>query len=96
VLGAPYSVNESVLQQFERVDIVIHGSTEIDRDLNSNHPYEYAIQQGIFKQIESPMPHLTTDHIIKRIIEHRKVYEERNRKKAEKVRQGNDIYSRPD
>lgn len=40
---------------------------------------------GIYKQIESPMPHLTTEHIINRILQHRKLYEARNRRKAEKA-----------
>ncbi|KAJ3223006.1 Ethanolamine-phosphate cytidylyltransferase [Clydaea vesicula] len=86
VLGAPYSVDKEVLSQFHHVDYVYHGSTTIDGDVNGENPYEYPISKGIFRVLESPLPDLQTDGIINRIIENRKLYEERNRRKEGKAK----------
>ncbi|KAI9002660.1 hypothetical protein BC832DRAFT_560564 [Gaertneriomyces semiglobifer] len=85
IIGAPYSVTKDVLEKVYKVHTVVHGSTDIDRDVGGSDPYKLPKELGIFVQIESPNADLTTDAIVQRIIEHRKVYEERNRRKAEKA-----------
>ena len=85
IIGAPYSVTNHVLEKVYPVDVVIHGNTLIDNDLGDQDPYLIPKQKGIYKEIISPRPDLTTDVIISRILENRKLYEERNRKKKEKA-----------
>jgi hypothetical protein len=40
---------------------------------------------GIYRELTSPLPDLTTEVIIDRIIENRRLYEARNKRKQEKV-----------
>ena len=53
-----------------KVDLVIHGMTEIMPDEDGQDPYEIPKSQGKFKQIESGND-MTTQRIVERIIEHR-------------------------
>ncbi|ORX41848.1 Nucleotidylyl transferase [Piromyces finnis] len=85
IIGAPYSVTKDVLNKVYKIDIVAHGITPSAPDLDGIDPYALPKSLGIYKQIETPHPELTTNNIIQRIIDHRKVYEERNRRKAEKA-----------
>lgn len=85
IIGAPYSVTKDVLHKVYSIDLVVHGITPSAEDLDGNDPYALPKSLGIYKQIETPFPELTTNNIIQRIIDHRKVYEERNRRKAEKA-----------
>ncbi|KAJ3077451.1 Ethanolamine-phosphate cytidylyltransferase [Quaeritorhiza haematococci] len=85
IIGAPYSVNKEVLEKVYQVSIVVHGSTEVDPDLDGSDPYQLPKRLGIYKEIESPKASLSTQTILDRIFEHRKLYEARNKRKAEKA-----------
>ncbi|KNC96675.1 uncharacterized protein SPPG_07887 [Spizellomyces punctatus DAOM BR117] len=85
IIGAPYSVTKDVLEKVYNVGVVVHGSSAIDLDVDGSDPYRLPKELGIFVQIESPKVGLTTDSIVNRIIEHRKIFEARNRRKAEKA-----------
>lgn len=82
VIGAPYSVTKELMDHF-KVDIVVHGTTEVSPDLDGSDPYSEPKRQSKFKTIESGNP-LTTADIVARIINHRLEYETRNRKKEAK------------
>ncbi|KAI9095508.1 hypothetical protein DFS34DRAFT_626090 [Phlyctochytrium arcticum] len=85
IIGAPYSVSENVLSKVFKVDVVVHGSTVTDCDIDGSDPYAVPKRLGIFQQIESPASTLTSDVIVNRILEHRKKYEARNKRKAQKA-----------
>ncbi|KAJ3170665.1 Ethanolamine-phosphate cytidylyltransferase [Geranomyces variabilis] len=85
IIGAPYSVTKDVLEKVYSVHVVVHGSTAIDADTDGQDPYKLPKELGIYKAVESPQESLTTDTIVDRIIEHRTLYEARNRRKAEKA-----------
>ncbi|CAG8452288.1 843_t:CDS:2 [Ambispora leptoticha] len=85
IIGAPYSVDENVLSKVYEVDIVAHGNTPSLPDLDGKDPYELPKKKGIYQEIINPSANITTAGIIERIIEHRKLYEERQRRKNEKA-----------
>ncbi|TPX60163.1 hypothetical protein PhCBS80983_g01969 [Powellomyces hirtus] len=85
IIGAPYSVTKDVLEKVYHVNVVVHGSTPIDKDIDGSDPYRLPKELGIYKEIPSPNDTLTTDTIVSRIIAHRTLYEARNRRKAEKA-----------
>lgn len=82
VIGAPYTVTKDMLSHFN-VNIVIHGNSKVFADENGDDPYAEPKAQDKFKLIESEST-LTTAHIVQRIIDHRREYEERNLKKERK------------
>lgn len=86
IIGAPYSVTNDVLERVYSVSLVVHGSTQCDQDVCGKDPYEIPKERGIFKTVDSLYPDLTGDVIIERILENRKMYEDRNRRKAEKAK----------
>lgn len=63
--------------------MVVHGETNVMEDVDGTDPYEIPKQKGMFKVISSGCP-LTTADIVDRIIKHRMLYEERNKKKEKK------------
>lgn len=82
VIGAPYKVTKELLEHF-KVDLVIHGKTDVLPDVDGTDPYEEPKRQGKFKAVDSGNT-LTTADIVERIISHRLEYEHRNKKKEEK------------
>ncbi|KAF2904246.1 hypothetical protein ILUMI_01927 [Ignelater luminosus] len=82
VIGAPYVVTKDLMDHF-KVDIVIHGSTEIAIDESGNHPYEVPMQLGKFLVVDSGND-MTTEKIVERIIRNRLEFEQRNMKKEKK------------
>lgn len=67
-----------------KVDIVVHGSTEIAKDyVTSGDPYEVPKQLGKFKTLSSGND-MTTEKIVDRIIRNRLDFEQRNIKKEKK------------
>ncbi len=82
VIGAPYAVSKSLMEHF-KVDIVCHGKTHIDPDLDGSDPYAVPKQEGKFKSIDSGNS-LTTEMLVQRILARRLEYEERNKKKEAK------------
>ncbi|KAG0256782.1 Ethanolamine-phosphate cytidylyltransferase [Actinomortierella ambigua] len=85
VIGAPYSVTDQVLEKVYKVDLVVHGNTPSLKDLNGEDPYKLPKERGIYIEIENPQNSVTTESIIDRIIAHRKVYEDRQRRKEQKA-----------
>ncbi|KJE97449.1 phosphoethanolamine-cytidyltransferase [Capsaspora owczarzaki ATCC 30864] len=79
VIGAPYSVTEELIEHF-RVSVVVQGAGEVQPDVDGQDPYRVPKAKGIFRTVESNNP-LTEKIIVQRIIDHRRLYEERNRKK---------------
>ncbi|XP_071965780.1 ethanolamine-phosphate cytidylyltransferase-like [Antedon mediterranea] len=82
VIGAPYIVNNSLLDHFG-VDVVVHGMTPIKPSANGSNPYETPKNKGIFKIVDS-CSDMSTSKIVDRIIENRRNYQERNEKKEKK------------
>ncbi|CAO3650110.1 unnamed protein product [Cunninghamella echinulata] len=85
IIGAPYSVTEDVLNKEYNVHIVAHSNTEIEPDVDGSDPYELPKQRGIYQIIDNPNSTITTRGIIDRIIENRKIYEERQKRKNAKA-----------
>ncbi|KAI9484603.1 hypothetical protein BDB00DRAFT_854590 [Zychaea mexicana] len=85
IIGAPYSVTEDVLNKEYKVQIVAHGNTATEPDLDGSDPYELPKERGVYVEIENPNSTITTQGIIERIIENRFVYEERQRRKGAKA-----------
>ncbi|KAL0088174.1 hypothetical protein J3Q64DRAFT_1808284 [Phycomyces blakesleeanus] len=85
IIGAPYSVTEDILNKEYKVQVVAHGNTSMEPDLDGNDPYKLAKQRGIYREIENPNSTITTEGIIDRIIENRLIFEERQRRKNAKA-----------
>ncbi|KAG2186271.1 hypothetical protein INT43_002709 [Umbelopsis isabellina] len=85
IIGAPYSVTKDVLGKVYNVSLVAHGNTPTEPDLDGKDPYELPKQLGIYYELENPNASVTTEGIIDRIIEHRRVFEERQRRKNAKA-----------
>jgi len=84
IIGAPFSVTKDVLEKVYKISAVVHGGTEVDLDEQGVDPYELPKKLGIFKKIVNDGSPLTSTDILTRIMDNRRVYEERNRKKANK------------
>lgn len=82
VIGAPYTVTSQVLDHF-KVDVVVHGGSPILADGDGKDPYEEAKARGILVLVNTGN-NLTTADIVDRIIQNRKVYESRNKKKQQR------------
>ncbi|KAF9158707.1 Ethanolamine-phosphate cytidylyltransferase [Mortierella sp. AD011] len=85
VIGAPYSVSDQVLEKVYKVDLVVHGNTPSLNDANGEDPYKLAKERNIYVEIDNPQNSVTTEAIIERIITHRKLFEERQRRKEQKA-----------
>jgi ethanolamine-phosphate cytidylyltransferase len=53
--------------------------------MDGRDPYELPKKLGIYKEIDTPNSTITTEGIINRIIENRKTFEERQRRKNAKA-----------
>lgn len=84
IIGAPYSVTEELLKGSFKIDLVVHGKTDVDLDLNLEDPYKLPKEMGIYRELETQFNHLTTQTMVDRILARRAEYEERNRKKQAK------------
>nr|XP_002129881.1 ethanolamine-phosphate cytidylyltransferase isoform X1 [Ciona intestinalis]XP_026693853.1 ethanolamine-phosphate cytidylyltransferase isoform X1 [Ciona intestinalis]XP_026693854.1 ethanolamine-phosphate cytidylyltransferase isoform X1 [Ciona intestinalis] len=96
VIGAPYVVSSEMMDHF-KVDMVVHGNSQIFADEKGNDPYEEPKKRGMFVLVNSSS-NLTTPDIVERIIEHRQRYIKRNEKKEAKemanyelLRKGNSV-----
>ena len=85
IIGAPYTVTKDVLEKVYKVDVVVHGKTDVLPDLDNQDPYALPKQMGIYSEVETPYSDISTDTIIERIVLNRKLYEARNRRKQEKA-----------
>lgn len=73
IIGAPYSVTKEILNGEYKVSVVAHGNSYLEEDMDGRNPYELPNQLGICKVIETPSSTITTEGIIDRIIENRKM-----------------------
>ncbi|KAI7866260.1 hypothetical protein BDF14DRAFT_1743753 [Spinellus fusiger] len=95
IIGAPFSVTEDIVNKEYKVNVVAHGNTTMEPDLDGNDPYKLAKELGIYREIENPNSTITTEGIIDRIIENRLIkstankgchsFEERQRRKNAKA-----------
>jgi ethanolamine-phosphate cytidylyltransferase len=69
VISAPYNVTNELLDHF-KVNVVVHGTTDVMPNPDGTDPYEAPKKRGIFKTIDSGNT-LTTVDIVDRIIAHR-------------------------
>jgi len=83
IIGAPWEVTEDLIKQ-QNVTYVATG-TVVDPSYHESpgDGYEYPRKAGILKVINSSED-ITTTKIVQRIIEHRALFLERNRKKEQK------------
>uniref|UniRef100_A0A0N5ATI7 ethanolamine-phosphate cytidylyltransferase n=1 Tax=Syphacia muris TaxID=451379 RepID=A0A0N5ATI7_9BILA len=83
VIGAPYVVTADLIRRFN-VKVVAHGLRTSNQHCNGMpDPFSVPKEMGIFRLIDSGSD-MTTDSIIGRIIEHRLLFEKRNRNKEKK------------
>lgn len=82
IIGAPYTMTEYMINDL-KINYVVQGKTPVKPDEDGNDPYEVPKEKGIFKIIDSGN-NLTTDVIIKRIIQHRMEYLRRNSVKEQR------------
>ncbi len=66
-----------------KIDLVVHGETEVHPDVDGSDPYHEPKLRSKFKIVSSGNP-LTTADIVERIINHRLEYEKRNKAKEAK------------
>lgn len=81
VIGAPFFVTAEMIDQLH-INVVVHGDDPVIKP-DGRDPYEIPKQRGIYKEVKST-PGLTTSEIVKRIIDNRMKYEQRNKKKEAK------------
>jgi len=81
VIGAPFNVTAEMIDQLN-LGLIVHGDDPVIKP-DGKDPYEIAKQRGIYKEVKSTQG-LTTSEIVKRIIDNRLKYEERNKKKEAK------------
>lgn len=82
ITGAPWHITEEVISTLN-ITWVTRGSTSDYPDIERD-PYAVPKRLGKFKEFNSDYNSLTTSGIIERILEHRKKFAERNKKKQEK------------
>lgn len=82
VIGAPYVVSPELLKQ-QNISVVFHGTVRDGELIDNTDPYTVPKELGIAQLLESPS-NITTNTIIRRILENRMSFLERNRKKEAK------------
>jgi ethanolamine-phosphate cytidylyltransferase len=84
VMGAPYSITREFLQA-HGITAVYHGGTHCVPDADGRDAYAVPKAMGVFHVQSTSMRDLSTDVIVSRILANRRVYEERNMRKAQKA-----------
>jgi|UniRef100_A0AC35FGZ6 ethanolamine-phosphate cytidylyltransferase len=83
VIGAPYSITQDLIDRF-RINVVVQGNrVQHHPTIEDIDPYEVPKHLGIYKTVDSKNDE-TTDGIVDRIINHRRIFETRNAKKEKK------------
>lgn len=82
VIDAPFSVTEELIDLF-KVDIVCHGKTSIELDVDGRDPYEVAKSLGKYREVDSGNQ-LTTKMVVDRIVSKRNEFITRNINKEAK------------
>lgn len=81
VIGVPFEVTEDLLK-LANISIVCAGKNDTRKEYSID-PYEVPKRLGIFKEVDSGC-NLTADAVIRRVIQNRLDYEERNKRKEVK------------
>jgi ethanolamine-phosphate cytidylyltransferase len=81
VMGVPYVITEDLIKSLG-VHVVVHGQV-YEGDTLSLDAYAVPRAMGLYKEVDTGSD-LTTDSIIRRIVEQRQKFEERNAKKSVK------------
>jgi len=79
VIGAPHSLTKEMIKHF-KINVVVSGLQFLADTKDNAHPYQAAIDQGIYKQVNSGSK-LTTDRLIRRILGNYMQFSARNEKK---------------
>uniref|UniRef100_A0A1I7XVQ2 ethanolamine-phosphate cytidylyltransferase n=1 Tax=Heterorhabditis bacteriophora TaxID=37862 RepID=A0A1I7XVQ2_HETBA len=82
VIGAPREVTDDIIDGFN-IKVVAQGSRVPHHEHEGPDPFIAPKKRGIFREIDSGSD-MTTDIIIRRIIDHRLEYESRNSRKEKK------------
>jgi len=85
VMGAPWAVTRDLITTLN-ISVVVSGSNtkmDLEFDKSGEDPYVEAKRMNLFKVVENPSP-LTTEAVVKRIIENRMKYEKRNESRSKK------------
>ncbi len=82
IIGAPFVISQELIDSFG-INIVVRGSVK-DPYISTADPYEIPKKLNMYKEIESPLPQLTTTIIVERILENHAKFEARNKKKQAK------------
>ena len=82
VMGVPFAVTADVLKSLG-VDVVVAGKVQESRAVSKGDPYAVPKAKGIFFEVDSSCD-LTTDGVIKRVMDHRQAFMERQAKKLVK------------
>jgi len=82
IIGAPYSVSSELMNQF-KIDIVVHGLTDIIVDVDGSDPYLEPKRLGKFKLVDSGNS-LSTIDIVDRIISNSMQFRLRNSNKEKR------------
>jgi ethanolamine-phosphate cytidylyltransferase len=69
VIGAPYSLTEDLLDHF-KVNIVVHGKTQVLVDKNGKDPFEVAKARNIFREIDSGSD-MSSEKVIEKICQYK-------------------------
>ncbi|KAI8616307.1 hypothetical protein BC830DRAFT_1063540 [Chytriomyces sp. MP71] len=86
IVGAPEVVNKDVLCKIAKVNVVCNlKEADISLTAHGADPYALPKDLGIFEEIEARLSDMTTQTVMDRIFENKKVYEARNAKKMEKA-----------
>ncbi|CAD5220712.1 unnamed protein product [Bursaphelenchus okinawaensis] len=83
IVGAPYEVTKDFIEDL-KIDYVVNGVSSGHTDSENDHSedrFGYAKSIGIYKQITSGN-RMTNERIIDRIVENRRLYEARNRRRG--------------
>ena len=81
VMGVPFAVTDEVIKGLN-VDVVVGGKRNEAHDTQED-PWKVPKAKGIFREMDSGSD-LTTDGVIKRVMEHRQAFIERQKKKVVK------------
>jgi len=82
VIGAPFHVSKEMIDQL-KINVVVHGDDVLIRGPDGQDPYELPKKMGTYQEVKST-PDMNTSDIVRRIIDNRLKYEERNKKKEKK------------
>lgn len=94
IIGAPFLPTPLFAELLEEGNVnvtrVFRGHTDVVSNrsdaVNAVDPYQWAEERGLFEQLpESETSSLTTKQIVDRVLDHRRLYEERQRKKGVKA-----------